>query len=159
MNNRLLSVLLVLVGVTSISSAVHAAQDKDNLKGSKWIALQDLTYPARKSSIYVQDGSVVTKATNGDRYHAYCAVVSNKKKEQALTINKNTTFQIVNVQYDNVAHNEYTYAYKTIMKVTSDKYPAVTSIECGFWGDQSEKYLSIQEMQKTMTGIFTLEVK
>jgi len=159
MNKRFLHVLIILVSFITISSAVHARQDKDNLKGAKWIVQQDLTYPARKSTIYVQDGSVVTKARNGDRYHAYCAIATNKKNDQALTINKNSGFQIVDVKYDSVAHNDYTYVYKTIMKVTSDKYPVVTSIECGFWGDQTEKYLSVQEMQKTMTGVFTLEMK
>ena len=159
MKIKLFSVLLLIVGFTINGSALHAANNKDNLKGAKWVAQQDLTYPARKSTVYVQDGSIVTKAKNGDRYHAYCAVVSNKKKDQALTIIKNSVFQIVNMQYDSIAHNDYTYVYKTIMKVTSEKHPAVTSIECGFFGDQTEKYLTVQEMQKTMTGVFTLEMK
>jgi len=151
----LVNSLLVIpfIFTTQIS---FAGDDVKKLSGASWVAQKDIPFAPRKSTMYVQDGHVVTQAKNGDRYAPYCQIISKKKLDDTLTIKKGTKLKISRTTYHTNAESDITSVYITVMSVSSVQYPVVTRIECSTWGGNSDSYLSLEQMQQTMAGVFTL---
>jgi hypothetical protein len=133
--------------------------DKKKLDGASWVAQVDIVFAPRRSSMYVQDGKLVARARDGDRYVSYCEIVTKKKLDDALKIKKGAVFNVSKVTYQTIAQDVVTSTFKTIMKVESADYPVVHGIECSVWDDSSGGYLSEASMQNTMAGVFKLQLK
>lgn len=134
-----------------------AGTDAKKLTGASWVAQVDIAFAPRKSTMYVQDGQLVAQAKNGDRYAPYCQIISRKKLDDTLTIKKGTGFKITRTTYHTNAESDITSVYTTVMSVSAAQYPVVTKIECSTWGGNSDSYLSLEQMQQTMAGVFTLQ--
>lgn len=150
---------LPLLFVSCLVLTQPALASGKKLANGSWVAQMDIEFTDRRSSMYVQDGKLVTRARDGDRYVSYCEIVTRKKHQDALTIKKGAVFNISKVTYQTVAQDVVTSTFKTVMKVQSADYPLVHSIECSVWDDSSGSYLSPEKMQSTMSGVFTLELK
>ena len=149
--------VLLIIFFASITQPVFA--DNKKLKGASWVAQIDIVFAPRRSSMYVQDGKLVARARDGDRYVSYCEIATKKKLDDALTIKNGSIFKITKSTYQTVAQDVVTSTFKTVMNVVSADYPLVHRIECSVWDDSSGSYLSLEQMQTTMSGVFKLESK
>jgi hypothetical protein len=150
-SNKTLPIFILLMLLTQ---PVLAGEKK--LDGASWVAQVDIVFAPRKSSMYVQDGKLVERARDGDRYVSYCEIVTKKKHDNLLTIKKGATFKISKTTYQTIAQDVVTSTFKTNMKVESADYPLVRSIDCSVWDDSAGSYLSVEQMQDTMKGVFIL---
>ena len=143
--------------VISTSCAVSGYSNSTVPKGSSWDIVNDIVFRPRHSTLYIQDGEMVPTGWKGNQYHAYCTIElrSFSKNKRVL---KSGRFEILRVSYDTQAIDETISRYSTIMTVTSLEQPDVKEIGCHHWDDNAGDYMPVEKMQKTMEGLFFLNV-
>lgn len=159
MNTYLIRKLTIVAGLVLILQGAHAASEKAFLTNSYWVAEIDAPFYPKRTEFYVQNGKLEKDLGIRDRNDPFCVVESLKGRSQKLTIKAGSRFEIVKVFYQESAFDTTTFIYSTSMQVKSAVYPSVKKIECRVWGGQTDSYLSLEDIQKTMAGVFRIEQK
>lgn len=153
---HLLKIVLFMLSGTFLLSACASLGD-DPLVGARWVALQDITFPPRSTTVYIQDGKVLERGNKRDRFAPNCGVESTKGRNERLTIRKGSIFNILSVTYPTTAFDESITIYETRMKVESLNHRNIRSIQCNERGNMAASHLSTETIQTTMKGVFELE--
>jgi len=152
----LLKIILFMASGTLLMSACASPGD-DSLVGARWVALQDITFPPRSTTVFIQDGKVLERSNQRDRFAPNCGVESTKGRNERLTIKKGSIFNILSVTYPTTAFDEVITIYETRMRVESINHRNIRTIQCNERGNMAASHLSIETMQATMKGVFELE--
>ena len=147
--------LFIVSGALFISSC--ASMGDDPLVGARWVALQDITFPPRSTTVFIQDGKVLARSNRRDRFAPNCAIESTKRRNERLTIKKGSIFNILRVSYPTYDFDESITIYETRMKVESIDNRKVSEIQCNVRGNLAASHLSTETMQTTMNSVFALE--
>ena len=151
--------IIIMCGIAFLTSSCAISDDSKSSvpTGSSWDITNTIEFRPRKSTVYIQDGEIVTSSWKGNQYQAYCTIqlktFSKNKREL-----KSGRFEITRVDYDNQAINETQSRYSTIMSVKSLEYPDVKEIACHHWDDNVGDYMPVEKMQETMKGLFKLNL-
>ena len=147
------------MGFLLILPVSQAASEKAFLTNSYWVAEIDAPFYPKRTEFYVQDGKPEKNISLSKRRAPFCVVESAKGRSQDLTIRAGSKFEILNVFYRDDAFDTTNFIFITSMPVKSAIYPSIKKIECRIWGDQTDSYLSLEQIQKTMAGVFRIEQK
>lgn len=142
-------------------------------EGSTLTLNQSITIPAHLARRFFQGGQP-TLEKHINIYYPHCSIVMNTLADHERTL-KPTVFEIVRVQDNEEEASRYIlYANRTMVLgdgpliigkstyyyLQSRDEPDVRSMECIQWNDPySVKYLSIDEVRKSLGNYFTLRLK
>jgi hypothetical protein len=159
MKLKFLGSIIFILSIVLNVTRVDASWEEAVLTDSKWVADVEIVFPPGEATLFVQNGKIDTDTASGDRYFPYCTIITNKNLRNALVIEKNSELRITKVYYRDESVNSTAYIFTTVMQITAPDHPEIASIECSFWGDQTDSYLSIFEMKKTLATVLSLQKK
>jgi hypothetical protein len=152
-----LKALLFMAGGALLLSAC-ASSGKDPLVGASWVAVQDITFPPRQTTIFIQDGSILERSNRRDQFAPHCSVGTASAQDEPFKIKKGVGFKILGVGYPSRPVNVTTTMRETRMRVEATNYPDISAITCSIWTSQDRRHMSTEAMQNTMKGLFALEL-
>jgi len=152
---RIRDLILAPVLITLGACAATKSNQDIELLGATWELTGELVVRPRKSMVFIQEGEIKHTKREGDKFEAYCNV---QLKVPVSSLYKITggSFVVKRVTYasDSISLNVVRYA--TSMAVSSAAHPEVARITCQHWSDNSDHYMSTEQMRQTMQGLFLL---
>lgn len=142
--------LFCILSKNAISAAIYEPDSK-----TRFILIKPLTIQSGTASVFIQKNVATRNAALINQYHPNCHFAQRNLAIGDLVIEPDNFF-VTNSRLSHDPVTQGSYEIITLFYLTAEKTKKKYTLECQYWGDWSDRYLTREQIQDTVKAYFKI---